>query len=344
MRKLVIIIISVICWSSIFASCGTEDDYMFDGKIDSTFVADTIIRHDTIIIHNDSTNKNDTIIKTDTIINKDTIISNHDKKILLDFDILTEANIKVEKAFKMNNSSNTSYQGMAVFNDYLFQCRHSNNIIDVYNLKNNNLAFTIEQKGEGTLHCNNVDFGTQYYSETDEFPLLYLEHKGTQHKTSVYRIIKNENAYTAEKIQTFNFSPCSWSISNNDTDNGYMYISHDGIGLSYNIAKIKIPDFKDGDLEITLNAESCVEYFPVEDNSNKVGQDATIYKNKLFQLKGQSGNSELRIYNLNNHNLIFSVDLRKMGISGEPEGIAWYKDHIMISVINGQIYNMYFIE
>jgi hypothetical protein len=33
-----------------------------------------------------------------------------------------------------------------------------------------------------------------------------------------------------------------------------------------------------------------------------------------------------------------------MGISGEPEGIAWYKDHIMISVINGQIYNMYFIE
>ena len=45
---------------------------------------------------------------------------------MLDFDSLTYDNFYVEKAFKMPGQK-TTFQGMAVFNDYMFQCHHSNN-------------------------------------------------------------------------------------------------------------------------------------------------------------------------------------------------------------------------
>ena len=262
------------------------------------------------------------------------------RAVMHDFDSLTYDNIYVERAFQMIPQE-TTFQGMAVFGDYLFQCHHSNNRIDVYDLRDNSLSFTIEQEGNGAVHCNNADFGTDYYDKNDPFPLLYLEQKGNRHKTSVYRIVKTDSTYTAQMVQTLTFEPCTRSISNNDLENGYMYVTH-GEGKSGFVTKIKIPSYKKGDMTIDLKSKKALATFDV--STPKVGQDGTIHNKKLFQLKGYSREGELKIVDLERQCILFVAQFNKIGMHGEPEGIAWYKNHLIVSTVSGQVYNVYFVE
>lgn len=272
----------------------------------------------------------------------DSVDSIEKRAILLDFDTLTYDNIRVEKAFKMSRRE-TAFQGMAVFGDFMFQCHHSNNFIDVYDLRDNTFAFSIEQEGVQEVHCNNADFGTEYFDKNDPFPLLYLEHRGNKHKTSVYRILKTDTAYTAQRVQTFNFTPCTWSISNNDYANGHLYVTHgQGKGKGSMLTQIPIPSVGEGDITIDLESSDVLASFDV--TSPKVSQDGTIHNNKLFQLKGYSGEGEIKIVDLKKHRTLFIAQFDQIGMQGEPEGIAWYNDHLVVSTVGGQVYNVYFVE
>lgn len=345
MRKFIISLFTIFSVIPFVSACNSDNfDFLEEFIIhsDTTITSDTIFKNDTTIINGD------TIIVTDTVINKDTIIKNDtttliDKRIVvLDFTTLSSNNIKVEKAFNLEITSDGRFQGMAIYGDYMFQTHHAKNYIDVYDLKEEKLLFSIQSKREEEIHCNNADFSNCFYEENDPFPLLYLEHKGIYNKTSVFRIIKNDSIYTTEKIQTLSFSPCSSCITNNDNENGFMYISYGLDGHSYT-AKIYIPDFKTPELNISLEKDSCLEVFD-DLSGTKVGQDAIIYKNKLFQLKGYSGEGEISIIDLINHKLIYVLKFREFKMTGEPEGIAWYKDHLVVSTIGGQVYNVYFLE
>lgn len=260
---------------------------------------------------------------------------------MLDFDELSYDNIVVERAFKLEKSKGSSIQGLAVFNDYLFQTHNNSSYTDVYNLTDYSFAFSIIKPQESEVHCNNADFGPYYYAPDDPFPLLYLEHKSSKHKTSVYRIIKQDSTYTMEKVQLLNFSPCTNAITNNDNRNGFMYVSytHDAIRT---IGRINIPDISIRNHTVTLDSENLLDRFDIA--VDKVVQDATVYNNKLFQLKGYSNEGEICIYDLIGHRIIFIIDWKTVGMSGEPEGIAWYKDHLVITNTSGQVYNLYFVK
>ena len=340
MRRFILFLLGIICWSTFFASCEKDEDLSLEGKKKITIVVDTILNRDTIIIHNDSTNTNDTIIKTDTIINQETVVSIDERVLLLDFDTLSYENIIVEKAFVIEKKVGTSLQGIAVFNDLLFQTHNYGSYIDVYDLTNNTFAFSIEKDRENSVHCNNADFGP-YYASDDPFPLLYLEHSSGKHQTSVYRIIKQDSIYTMEKVQTLNFSQCTNAITNNDNNNGFMYVSytHDNIR---SIAKINIPDISLENHTVALDSINILDQFDIV--IDKVAQDATVYNNKLFQLKGYSGEGEICIYDLIKHKIIFVIDWNRVGMAGEPEGIAWYKDHLIVTTNSRQVYNIYFAK
>lgn len=265
----------------------------------------------------------------------------NNKEVMLDFNELSYNNIVIEPSFIIENKIGSSFQGLAIYNDYLFQVHNTSNYIDVYDLKNNSFVFSITKKKEGTVHCNNADFGPFFYSPDDPFPLLYLEHKGSEHKTSVYRIVKKDSLYTMTKVQVINFAMCTSAISNNDIENEFIYVTynHDNIKT---IARINFPDINVNNTTIDLESLNVLDRFDVV--QGKVLQDATIYKNKLFQLKGGPGSGEICIYDLLNHKIIFTIDWNEVGMSGEPEGIGWYKDHLVISNLDGQVYNIYFVK
>lgn len=68
-----------------------------------------------------------------------------------------------------------SSQGAACYGDYLFVGIRGNRTIDVYNLGNKSMVGTISVPGaHPRCHANTLNFGTQYYKEGDEFPLLYI--------------------------------------------------------------------------------------------------------------------------------------------------------------------------
>lgn len=274
----------------------------------------------------------------------DTIKYANKKQIITDFDELSYDNVLIEKAFVMEKHVNNSFQGLAIHEDYLLQTYHTKNYVDVYDLTNNKFVFSLIQKAEGTVHCNNADFGN-FYEPTDPFPLLYLEHRGGTMKTSVYRIVNKTGAFELEKIQTLSFSSCTSCFTNNNRESSEMYITfrnekHSADSLS--IAKIDIPDYNAGNIGIDLESSVIKEKFDIY--RIKVSQDATIYKNKLYQLRGGPGSGELWIYDLIKHKTIFTIDWNEIGMTGEPEGIGWYKDHLVITNNSGQVYNMYFVR
>ncbi len=280
----------------------------------------------------------------ETIINDegDTVRYANKKEVITDFIELSYDNIIVEKSFIIEKRFSYGYQGMTIYNNFLFQAHDYGGCIEVHNLEDNTFAFAIERKkGEYTLHCNNVDFGPLKYDTDDPFPLLYLEHSSGRHMTSVYRIVKNDSAYTMTKVQQILFTGCTNAITNNDNINGVMYVSHTHDGIR-SIARIKTPDYTTKNDTINLNSDVVLDKFDV--NADKVAQDATVYNNKLFQLRGYSGSGELCIYDLINQKTIFIIDFNEIGISGEPEGIGWYKDHLVITNNSGQVYNVYFVK
>ena len=312
--KIIVPTLFLMCFHLYLTAC-SKDDYCLQGPIE--------------------------IIVTD---NGDTIKYANKKEIITDFDELSYDNILIENAFVMEKHVNNSYQGLAIHEDYLLQTYHKKACIDVYDLTNNQFVFSMKQKAEGSVHCNNVDFGN-YYDPTDPFPLLYLEYRGGNHTTGVYRIVNKSGTHELEKIQVLTFDNCNSAISNNNNETSEMYITftHNNTSSdSISIARITIPDFSTGNVTIDLQSTLVKEVFDV--HKDKVLQDATLYKNKLFQLKGGPGSGELWIYDLRKHQTIITIDWNEIGMSGEPEGIGWYKDHLVITNNNGQVYNMYFAK
>ena len=267
------------------------------------------------------------------------------KEVITDFKELSYDNIRVEDAFTMDLHANNSFQGLAIYEDYLFQTYHSKSCIDIYDLTNNKLVYSLQLNPEGKVHCNNADFGSFRYDQSDIFPLLYLENRSGVRTTSVYRIVPNDSTFNLIGVQSIEFSPCSWTITNNDCENSWMYITHFGEKNSSDtrtISKINIPEISANKIKISLDSTEIIESFNIQ--TNKVHQDATIYKNKLFQLRGGPGSGDIYVYDLIEKRIIFIIDWKELGMQGEPEGIGWYKDHLVISNNSGQVYNMYFVK
>lgn len=329
------------CFNLYLTACSKED-YHLEGPIE----IEVIERRDTIVYHEGDSiryDENGDTLRYETKL--DTIKYANKKQIVTDFDELSYDNILTEKAFVMEKHNENAFQGLAIYEDYLFQTYHRKACVDVYDLTNNKFVFSLLQNDEGPVHCNNADFGNKFYEQTDPFPLLYLEYRAGYMKTGVYRIVNKTGAFELEKIQTLSFSSCISCFSNNDGDASEMYISfrnekHPADTIS--IAKIDIPDFNVGNMEISLESDIVKEKFNIV--RNKTSQDATIYKHKLFQLKGGPGTGELWIFDLIKHKTILTINWNKIGMEGEPEGIGWYKDHLVITNIDGQVYNMYFAK
>lgn len=109
-------------------------------------------------------------------------------------------------------------QDGAIFGGYLFSFDHLGNCI-VYKtdeLLNSGCEkaepfaeFVIDKVDQLKPHCNAVMFGTEYYSEEDEFPLLYANIYNNYAKAEdkmkgvcvVYRIQRTDDKFTAAPVQ-----------------------------------------------------------------------------------------------------------------------------------------------
>ncbi len=319
----------------LLSACGSADNFIEElentSPIDSIFViphhpndSSNVIPADTIIAGNDT-----------TIASKDSL-SNTSKPIANDtLSINSHPEIESIKLFQIKSESKNTNQGLAIYGNILFNCHHSNDYIDVYNLESKEKIASIQLEPEDIVHSNNVNFGSEFYSEDDKFPLLYIQQRGYASKLNVYRIIcERDSLFSAEKIQTISFESCSWCINTIDNTRNLLYSFYGYKGKNY-LSCFRMPSYREGD--ITIHPQSAIKTFisPYK----KVGQDTAFDNIYLYILCGYSNEGELWRIDIDNKTAKV-IDLVSNGLKKEPEGIDFFNGIIIMSFNDNNLYKI----
>lgn len=321
------------------SACGSANDFIDDiegvNNIDSILIippspqdSTTNNSTDSIVIRNDT-----------TIIPKDSILVKNDSISSDSLSIKERTEIEFSKLFRLNSISKNSSQGFAIYGNLLFNCHHTNDVIDVFNLETKKIVSSIQLEPETIVHCNNVNFGSEFYDKEDIFPLLYIQQRGYACKLNVYRIIcEGDSILTAKKVQTISFKPCSWCINAIDTKNSLLYAIYGYNGKNY-ISSFRLPSVHEGD--VTIHPGSAYKsYYNIY---QRVGQDTAFDDKYLYIICGYSGEGQLWRIDLENK-VAKVIDLTKYGLNGEPEGIDIYNGDIMVSFLNAPLYRIKILD
>ena len=239
------------------------------------------------------------------------------------------------KLFKLTCTSRNDPQGIAIFDKYLFHCHHSNDILEIFDLESEKGIATFSFEPDNLLHCNNVCFGSEYFSANDKFPLLYIQYRGAVCKLNAYRIIcDGDNIIKVEKVQSIHFESCKSCINTIDVKNKLLYAiySYEGKQL---ISSFKMPSVMEGDVSVHPRSALKTYYCPYK----KVGQDTSFKDNYLYILCGYNNEGELWRIDMANK-VARTIDLTKYGIKAEPEGIDIYNGNIILFFPNIPLYKV----
>ena len=243
------------------------------------------------------------------------------------------SHIEITKLFKLSSISHYYAQGFAIYDKYLFNCHHSNDIIDVFDLETQKSIAYLHLEPDMIIHCNNVNFGSEFYSENDRFPILYIQQRGYACKLNAYRIICSGDTFlTAEKVQTIYFGPCKSCINAIDTRNNLLYALYDYNGKNF-ISSFQMPSVHAGDITINLQSAYKSYYSPY----TKICQDTAFDDKFLYILCGYNNEGELWIIDMDNKKARV-IDLPKYNLFAEPEGIDIYNRSIIVSFPNKPLY------
>lgn len=325
-------LVFVFSFIMLISACGSADNFLDD--MQKTDAIDSIL----VIPNppNDSTKEN----PTDTIIvGNDTVVYPKDSVSTDSLIINGKSEIEFTKLFKLSCSSRKDPQGIAIYDKYLFHCHHSNDIIEVFNLETKKSIASISLEPDNIIHCNNVNFGPEFYSQEDKFPILYIQQRGYACKLNAYRIICNgDSIVTAKKLQTISFDSCNSCVNTIDMKNNLLYAIYEYNGKKY-ISSFKMPSVKVGDIGINLRNALKTYYSPY----TKIGQDTAFDDKYLFVLCGYNNEGELwRIDMVNKKAKV--IDLAKHGMNAEPEGIDVYKGKIVVFFPNNPLYEISLTE
>ena len=115
-----------------------------------------------------------------------------------------------------------SGQDVAIFGDYMFDfvahgvCLGECSVYKIGSIETRDASeavpicrFILDKTDVIIPHCNTACFGTEYYEDGDEFPLLYLNVYNTYQKCEiryegvccVYRILRKGNDFKSELVQ-----------------------------------------------------------------------------------------------------------------------------------------------
>lgn len=263
---------------------------------------------------------------------------------------MAQTSVSFEKIFFETHSREQKYniQGASIAGGKLFQLHDGNKPIVVYDMKDGSFAGEIEVEPSKTWHNNTACFSDYYYEKGDAFPLLYASQENIkEHKAVVYRITSGKKgAYKAEIVQTIIFpEPIEMGLYYPnialDLDAGFIYITGFSCanwnkpdnGNAVQIIRFRLPSPKEGPVVKFWTKDILARYCT---DFKVATQGAAVRGSKLYQVFGGPGNSCLVCTDLTTGEQVFRSELN--GIPGEPEGLGFYKDRIIVSCNDGEVY------
>lgn len=251
-------------------------------------------------------------------------------------DISTFELTGIEKKLKVVDTTiYHNYQGGTCYQNYYLLCSNNFETIVIYDMNKEkiyNIIYTEQNNTE--YHCNTCFFGQDFYSASDQFPILYISMENASvHSTIGYRInLSNGNKMEEVCCITLN-SDLYFPNSYYDYESGLLYYSgytknsymkEEDNYLTY--YSFLMPDYRKS--KVTLTPDDAIETFNLP--SETATQGGFISHNHLFQTFSfhYSNNPlkapKMRVVDLYKHEVVKDYqDLGKqLGIYDEFENIA----------------------
>ena len=265
---------------------------------------------------------------------------------------------KIATLTRVNSTANGhSFQGATIYKNMLFAAMNNNGEMLVYDLYANKQSGSIVVPEITNHHNNNINFGPEFYSDDDEFPLLYMSQENNAvHKCVVARITRNGATWNYEHVQTITFptpeeNGMFWANSYIDAENNYIYLmgykneswtdpSNDNRLVS---RRWKLPKLSDGD--VTLKVADSTNY---HETPFWIATQGALFKDgKLYQVYSMPSYKDwlkFRVLDLENGVVERVLELYTRGFTTEPEGIGYYNGYLYVVDVNGNIFKLEFEE
>ncbi len=256
-------------------------------------------------------------------------------------------------------------QDGAVYGNYYFRYFHIGKFA-MFDLTSSSFVceIPITNLGEVVPHGNAVCFGNEFYAETDEFPLLYINaYQGDLPRGTCYaiRIQRVDGTLTAEIVQTISLDFTDnelWYCSGEarpygnfviDTDNSLLYAFVPRTSERvYRFFRFTLPKLSDGET-VTLSTADILKNFDVAQvvpptNGVSIPQGACYHNGKAYVLDGGTDNTCRKcifIVNLFSEKTESVIDYRSIGGEGEPEDINIVNGRMLTGMINVYAYRFH---
>ena len=207
----------------------------------------------------------------------------------------------VQKIADLQGVQKQSYQGMAIYGDYLVSLQNTGQAT-IYRFQNDKLQpvrqFPLASH-TAENHANVAFFGTERYHKSDQFPLLYV----SQCSKQLYRGMKD--VCFVERISLTGEPQLVQTIVLDDPDGLFGYalqwmidakhnrligygntIEHMGKGNRWRTMVFPMPKLSDGPI-VHLNPRNALDNYCIQDldprfPSNHIGQGACIKGDQMF--------------------------------------------------------------
>jgi hypothetical protein len=272
-------------------------------------------------------------------------------------------------------------QDGAVFKDLIFRLDARGNC-SVYNLSESIFEsdaptdilpigeFLLDRAEQIVPHSNSVVFGSEYYAEGDEFPLLYTNIYNNYAKEEnkrcgvccVYRIEREKGSFKSTLVQLieigFTDSRELWRSSGEVNDvrpygnfvvdvekaKYWAYVMRDG-ERSTRYFRFSLPSVADGELDADIGVKKVVlfekdieEYFDTP--YHNYVQGAVCHGDKIYEVEGfgKDVRSAIRIIDLKEKRQEIYFDFYAAGYEDEPEFIDFYGERCVYSDAHGRVF------
>ena len=263
-------------------------------------------------------------------------------------------------------------QDGAIYKDCIFrfgskgQCR-------VYDLQTITLIdeFTLDKANLLCPHSNSVCFGKEFYTDGDEFPILYTNiynnYPGQLAGTCcAYRITREKKHFMTQLVQVieigFTDTPL-WHSENGNDVRPYGNFVADGDWLwafvmrdetrTTRFFRFIMPNCTAGNFDlrwgapvVTLTEKDILEQFDgcyVNYMQGTICHHGLIYSTEGFTVPNQrNALPALRIFDTNAQKQVLHLDLVALGLSVEPEFIEVYNGRVYYADHDGNFYSVTF--
>ena len=230
-------------------------------------------------------------------------------------------------------------QSAAVFGDIAFALGANARTANVFNMKTRTVIKTsIPVNGAPSKtdwHCNSSEFGTNYYAEGDEFPLLYIggNQGDAAHELLVCRVVPNTTkVYQLNVVQVLTM-PNDWGYANVafDEERGKLILC--AAEMIFRVCNP--PAVVDGGgnpiSTYTFTEEDVEQTITIDASSFPVAQDVAMHRGLLYLGNGHGAqdNAFFRVIDLYNGTLINDISIVGW-FTDSAEGYSFYNEHMYI--------------